>query len=308
MRKHLVTLIGSVCALFVITICAFNFNDSKLVSDQVVADAASVSNTNLSIHDISTVLTTTVQELNGAVGNSMSSNYSSSVTPDDIELITMSETDLWKLVSDGVYSSKPGAPFTSHKANLEKMQQNHGTMIEVDVWYWEDPSDDTNLNKKAVKKKFQVHDALANIFTHVFADAFNDPEKPVYDIADSSAGTWVIRGINWNDSAAPSGHAYGAAIDVNPETSIIYNGVEYGNCLDLDPLPPDKFDSVPDSHKKYQLNVDGRGFVKYFKKYGFLWGAEYKTAKSDPMHFCFLGDSNARETGQANYKEYNNVQ
>lgn len=306
MTKRLVTIVGSVCVIVVIAICAFNFNDSKLVADQVSADVVDMSNTSTSIHDISMTLTTITQELNNSSAGS--SAASSVVTKDDIELITMSENDLWKLMSDGVYTSKPSAPFSTHKSNLEKMKQNHGTTIEVDVWYWEDPGDDTNFNKKAVKKKFCVHDVLANIFTHVFEDAFNDPEKPVYDIADSGAGTWVIRGINHVDSNAPSGHAYGAAIDVNPATYVTLNGTKYGNCLNLDPIPPDKFDSLPESHKKYQLMVDGRGFCKYFKKYGFLWGAEYKTAKSDPMHFCFLGDAGARDTGQKNYEEYKNVQ
>lgn len=305
LSKKIVIVVTSLIVCAVICVCAFNFNDSQLVSKQVVKDVYELSNTSMPIHDVSTTLTSTVQSLSESGSTTLGAVGPCSMTQADIDMINMSESDLWKLVSDGVYSSKPSAPFTSHKSALNKMRQDHAVTIEVDVWYWEDPSDDSNLNKKAVKKKFQVHDALADIFTHVFADAFNDPEKPVYDIADNSAGTWVIRGINWDDSASPSGHAYGAAIDVNPETYIMFNGVKYGNCLKLKPLPPDKFDSVPDSHKKYQLNVDGRGFVKHFKKYGFLWGAEYKTAKSDPMHFCFLGDAGARQTGQENFKKSN---
>lgn len=308
MTKRLVTIVSCICVFAVIAICAFNFNDSKLVADQVSADVAGISNTSMSIHDVSMTLTTVVQELNGAAGGSNQSIGPSAMTQEDIDLIMMSETDLWKLMSDGVYSSLPGAPFTAHKDKLFTMQKNHGTTIEVDVWYWEDPSDDSNFNKKAVKKKFLVHDTLANIFTHVFTDAFNDPEKPIYDIADDAAGLWVIRGIKHIDSKAPSGHAYGAAIDINPKSNVTLNGVTYGNWLKEHPIPPDKFDNLPESHKKYQLMVDGRGFCKHFKRYGFLWGAEYVHSDSDPMHFCFLGDSNARETGQKNYEEYKNVQ
>lgn len=299
MSNKIVNIVLWFMLAIVLFICILNFNDSDVITESVKSDSASTSATS-----VATSIETVVQQLdtNSTVAGSVAG---SAMTQDDISLIMLGESEAWSLLTGGAYSTQPDAPFTAHATTLEKIKANMGTTIEVDVWYWEDPSNQTNLNKVSVKKKFLVNKAISPLFEHAFADAYNDPEKPVWNIADTGGGAWSCRGKSNDPSRKPSSHSYGCCVDINPSAKVDVNGTTYGNGQPMNPVPDDVFETLPESHTKYHLMHKSGAWVRHFEHYGFVWGGEFSSSYRDPMHISWIGEgSNTRENGQQNYKNF----
>lgn len=220
----------------------------------------------------------------------------------DKEKIMLPENEAWSLISNGLYTSYPSGNFLDNKETLLRIQQKNTQTIRVKVWYWEDPSDDTNFNKVTCEKVFAVNSSIASLFEHAFADIYADPSKPVINLADSGMGTWVIRGKNHNDYARMSTHALGCCIDINPGTGSFYvNGKWYGNAYGQRAMSKAIWEELPECHKKYHVLYDGSPVVEIFKSYGFVWGGDWESG-TDSMHLSWIGEgSNTRQKGQANY-------
>lgn len=226
-------------------------------------------------------------------------------TQDDISLILLSDSDAWKLVSNGLFDGYPTQPYKAIKDKVQQVYKDNMVQITVDCWYWEDPSDDLNMSKVTVQKKFAVNREVAQLFLHVFEDIYNDPTQPVINIADGGMGTWVLRGKNHKDSNTLSGHSMGTTIDINPSTgSFLVNGTWYGNAYGNQPMPYGIWEQLPECHKKYHVLYVDCPIVRIFKSYGFYWGGDWSSSK-DCMHLSFLGDGeNSRQIGQQNYFKY----
>lgn len=228
------------------------------------------------------------------------------MTEEDKRIIEMSDNEAWSYISNGLFTQYPSGSFSSNKSKLIELQQSNTETITVDCWYWKYPSDVTNMEKITVQKTFAVNSSIADIFRHVFADIYNDPTKPVINIADKGMGTWVLRGKNHNSSSTMSSHALGGAIDINPSTgSFNVNGTWYGNGYKHKKMPLQIWQSLPETHTKYHVLYDSSPIVEIFKSYGFVWGGDW-TSGTDCMHFSFIGDgSTARVTGYNNYLSRN---
>lgn len=227
-------------------------------------------------------------------------------TYSDVQLITMNDNLAWQVISNGIFDSYPSTSYNQNAAALSTLKQTNTETITVDVWYWANPNDQNDFAKVTRQKTFAVNSALADLFTHVFSDIYNDPSQPVFNLADKGMGTWVLRGKNHNGNAGISAHALGAAIDINPSTGSLYvNGAWYGNGYGQRIMSAEMWNQLPESHTKYHIIYDGCPIAEIFKAYGFVWGGDWNSTK-DPMHFSFLGDgSNAREKGIKNYNERN---
>lgn len=230
-------------------------------------------------------------------------------TTADKQLITLSDKDAWSLLTAGRFNCYPTEKYYQVKQKVVENRIDKTTRITTKVWFWEDPSDDTNFNKVTVYKEWEVNEELADLFTHVFEDLYNDPSQPVININDRGAGTWVTRGKNHSDFNTTSAHAFGAAIDINPSTgTFAIDGIRYGNAYKNKAMPQAIWQSLPECHNKYHVIYQDSPMVKIFKSYGFVWGGDWSSG-TDPMHFSFIGDgSNAREVGQSNFYEYNDVE
>lgn len=226
-----------------------------------------------------------------------------SMTVEDVNIIMMDENNAWRYITQGMLDAYPTQPFGEIKDTISAIANSNTTNITVDVWYWEDPNDDTNFNKVSKQKTFTVNTNIANIFEHIFQDIYNDPTQPIINISDTAMGTWVVRGKMHNDSRTTSSHAFGCAIDINPSTgSYNIGGSWYGNGYGQDVMTKTMWEQLPESHQKYHVLYDESPIVQIFKRYGFYWGGDWSGTK-DNMHLAFIGDGSGREVGIKNYQE-----
>lgn len=227
---------------------------------------------------------------------------STSRTLSDEQIAQLSEGEAWEYISNGIWTSYQTSSFAQNKSKLVELQRSNTETITVNVWYWANPGDATDLSKTTKTKTFAVNSKLADVFTHIFEDIYNDPSQPVINIADKGMGTWVLRGKNHNSSNTMSAHSLGCAIDINPSTgSFKLNGKWYGNGYKHSKMSFSTWQQLPECHTKYHVLYDGCPIVEIFKSYGFYWGGDWNTTP-DCMHLAYIGDgSTARAKGIENY-------
>lgn len=227
---------------------------------------------------------------------------SSARTLSDREIAQLDENEAWAYISNGTWDSYPTTSYAQNQSKLVGLRNSNTETITVKVWYWANPNDAGDLSKITVTKTFAVNSKLADVFTHIFEDIYNDQSQPVINIADKGMGTWVLRGKNHNSLNTMSSHALGCAIDINPSTgSFKLNGKWYGNGYNHARMSYSTWQQLPECHTKYHVLYDGCPIVEIFKSYGFYWGGDWSQTP-DCMHLAYIGDgSKARATGIANY-------
>lgn len=221
---------------------------------------------------------------------------------EDIRKALMQEDEAWDYVTNGRIKSYPTQPYSFWEQQLRQLKSEDTVTITVDVWYWANPKDDTDFTKVAKQKTFAVNARFATTFEHIFADIFEHESQPVFNLADTGMGTWVLR--SKTSGGGLSAHCLGICIDINPSTgSFLVNGKWYGNGYGQQVMTAEMWEQIPECHNKYHVLYDGCPIVEIFKAYGFYWGGDWDGTK-DAMHIAFVGDgTRGRARGVANYLE-----
>lgn len=220
----------------------------------------------------------------------------------DREIAMLNEDEAWTFITNGKINSYPTQSFSYYSGLLKELQNENTETITVDVWYWANPDDATDMTKITKQKTFAVNSKLASTYRHVFEDIYNDESQPVLNLADTAMGSWVLR--SKTSGKGLSAHAIGVCIDINPSTgSFQVNGKWYGNGYGQQVMSAEMWSQLPEVHNKYHVLYDGCPIVEIFKAYGFYWGGDWSGTK-DAMHIAFLGDgTNGRYRGIQNYLE-----
>ena len=156
----------------------------------------------------------------------------------------------------------PEGRFETQEDSLLAMEN-----IKVPVWKL-----GKNGEKTASSVTLTVNAKLAPILETVFKEIYNDPEA--FPVVSAGGYTWR----NVAGTARLSEHAYGTAVDLNPdqnycitEGSSATTGTHWTPGEDPYSIPA--FSSV----------------VRIFEKYGFTWGGDAWNKKADYMHFSYFG-------------------
>ena len=203
-------------------------------------------------------------------------NYNPNVSASVQEIINMSESQVWQLISEGKYSSYDEAnkAAQANKTAEEKFWSGLLVQVEVPIWKW---SDSSKTSKVSSTTKIQVNKHVAEYFKSFMTDLYNAPDQYVI---------LIIGGYNFrtkNTASGPSknysGHSFGATLDINWET----DGMGLKDT-------PYKESSLSEPLKSEVCSVDSNWY-NIAKKYDLDWGGNWSQKSLDPMHFSLVGDN-----------------
>lgn len=221
-----------------------------------------------------------------------------SMTKHDLQIINMTDAEIWKVLTGKEFSRKPKPGEVT-----ESEMYARTTTITIPVWQW---SGKTGLKKKASKVTIRVNNALAYMFVDIFKDIYEDDSKPVI----RTIGYYYFRPVKLPDGSysktSLSVHSFGAAIDINANSTVKTGTKEYTNWIkqSVQHVEPtySEWVNLKDTRAKYELLYIDCPIVQVFKAYGFKWGEDFSD-KKDGMHFSKVGDGTQSE-GQQNHLKY----
>lgn len=203
-------------------------------------------------------------------------NYNSTVSASVQEIINMSESQVWQLISEGKYSSYDEAnkAAQANKTTEEKFWSGMLVQVEVPIWKW---SDSSKTSKVSSTTKIQVNKHLSEYYKSFMTDLYNAPEQYVILIV----GGYNFRTKNTASGSSKnySGHSFGATLDIN------WNSDGMG-LKDT----PYKESSLSEPLKSEVCSV-GSNWYNIAKKYDLDWGGNWSQKSLDPMHFSLVGDN-----------------
>lgn len=198
------------------------------------------------------------------------------------EIIDMSESEIWKLVTNNKAENKTEANnmSSSECASLQ-------TDITVPVWKWEDS---TKSKKIAETANIKVNKYLAEYWIQFMTDLYNLPEKYVIESFGSTYSYRTKR--NGSGTNSLSSHSWGTAIDINP----LVNGMSSYSQADALGVPssygiPWKTQSGLDEPLLSTCCTQNSDWYLLAKKYNLDWGGSWSLSYIDPMHFSIVGDN-----------------
>lgn len=202
--------------------------------------------------------------------------YNPTVSASVQEIINMSESQVWQLISEGKYSSYDEAnkAAQANKTTEEKFWSGMLVQVEVPIWKW---SDSSKTSKVSSTTKIQVNKHLSEYYKSFMTDLYNAPEQYVI---------LIVGGYNFrtkNTASGPSknysGHSFGATLDINWNSDGMgLNDIPYKESSLSEPL-------------KSEVCSAGSNWYNIAKKYDLDWGGNWSQKSLDPMHFSLVGDN-----------------
>lgn len=203
-------------------------------------------------------------------------NYNTTVSTSVQEIINMSESQVWQLISEGKYSSYDEAnkAAQANKTTEEKFWSGMLVQVEVPIWKW---SDSSKTSKVSSTTKIQVNKHLSEYYKSFMTDLYNAPEQYVILIV----GGYKFR--TKNTASGPSknysGHSFGATLDINWNSDGMgLKDTPYKESSLSEPL-------------KSEVCSAGSNWYNIAKKYDLDWGGNWSQKSLDPMHFSLVGDN-----------------
>ena len=203
-------------------------------------------------------------------------NYNPTVSASVQEIINMSESQVWQLISEGKYSSYDEAnkAAQANKTTEEKFWSGMLVQVEVPIWKW---SDSSKTSKVSSTTKIQVNKHLSEYYKSFMTDLYNAPEQYVI---------LIVGGYNFrtkNTASGPSknysGHSFGATLDINWNSDGMgLKDIPYKESSLSEPL-------------KSEVCSAGSNWYNIAKKYDLDWGGNRSQKSLDPMHFSLVGDN-----------------
>ena len=227
-----------------------------------------------------------IQQQVASIQNQQSSSSGTVVDADIEKIINMSETEIWKLISEGKFASNAEASAyykQNGKAATEKFWKDLMVEIEVPAWKWKD---NTKKDKIEGKITLLVNKHVSEYFKAYMTDLYNLPEKYVIE---ASGGYYFRAKNNGTGTASLSAHSFGTAIDLNafldgmgsvPAGSPSIYGVPYNTSNGLQ------------EPKLSTCCTFDNSWYKLAMKYKLDWGGNWSYNSLDPMHFSLVGDRN----------------
>ena len=213
---------------------------------------------------------------NGGDPATNGANYNPTVSASVQEIINMSESQVWQLISEGKYSSYDEAnkAAQANKTTEEKFWSGMLVQVEVPIWKW---SDSSKTSKVSSTTKIQVNKHLSEYYKSFMTDLYNAPEQYVI---------LIVGGYNFrtkNTASGPSknysGHSFGATLDINWNSDGMgLNDTPYKESSLSEPL-------------KSEVCSAGSNWYNIAKKYDLDWGGNWSQKSLDPMHFSLVGDN-----------------
>lgn len=203
-------------------------------------------------------------------------NYNPTVSASVQEIINMSESQVWQLISEGKYSSYDEAnkAAQANKTTEEKFWSGMLVQVEVPIWKW---SDSSKTSKVSSTTKIRVNKHLSEYYKSFMTDLYNAPEQYVI---------LIVGGYNFrtkNTASGPSknysGHSFGATLDINWNSDGMgLKDTPYKESSLSEPL-------------KSEVCSAGSNWYNIAKKYDLDWGGNWSQKSLDPMHFSLVGDN-----------------
>lgn len=203
-------------------------------------------------------------------------NYNPTVSASVQEIINMSESQVWQLISEGKYSSYDEAnkAAQANKTTEEEFWSGMLVQVEVPIWKW---SDSSKTSKVSSTTKIQVNKHLSEYYKSFMTDLYNAPEQYVI---------LIVGGYNFrtkNTASGPSknysGHSFGATLDINWNSDGMgLKDTPYKESSLSEPL-------------KSEVCSAGSNWYNIAKKYDLDWGGNWSQKSLDPMHFSLVGDN-----------------
>ena len=213
---------------------------------------------------------------NGGDPTTNGANYNPTVSASVQEIINMSESQVWQLISEGKYSSYDEAnkAAQANKTTEEKFWSGMLVQVEVPIWKW---SDSSKTSKVSSTTKIQVNKHLSEYYKSFMTDLYNAPEQYVI---------LIVGGYNFrtkNTASGPSknysGHSFGATLDINWNSDGMgLKDTPYKESSLSEPL-------------KSEVCSAGSNWYNIAKKYDLDWGGNWSQKSLDPMHFSLVGDN-----------------
>ena len=213
---------------------------------------------------------------NGGDPATNGANYNPTVSASVQEIINMSESQVWQLISEGKYSSYDEAnkAAQANKTTEEKFWSGMLVQVEVPIWKW---SDSSKTSKVSSTTKIQVNKHLSEYYKSFMTDLYNAPEQ--YVILTVGGYNFRTKNTASGPSKNYSGHSFGATLDINWNSDGMgLKDTPYKESSLSEPL-------------KSEVCSAGSNWYNIAKKYDLDWGGNWSQKSLDPMHFSLVGDN-----------------